>query len=302
MPTQVTLAYTVDVQAPNSVANLVALLTAVQLNADIIPILNCTQVSDVVTNDATSATRTLVYSLFATPNLYPLTPNPSSCPFRGTVVSSSPNDKMGGSGLQQLKIVFVDKDNVESVEMFEMKGTKPVVSINGNKKFLKSFAPYKGTPQGLVVLSKGNPVNAAASGDRSQQILGNFRGTILSTSDSDVAGRAGATMCTVNYLDDVAAPHATTVSLAGKTPVMMPVANIATVVSIVPDKPNLGIISIYTGDAATVCGAPACTLPPSFNASYPDGTDQKAPFRDLFTHQIAQGVGAYVTAAPPVLA
>jgi hypothetical protein len=303
MSTQVTLVYSVTAQAPFTIARLEPIFANTELfEGALLDELGCTLVSDTTAITLQTAVRTIVISFFGTPNLYPVI-NPASSPFRGSVVSSSPNDKMGGSGLQTLTMNFINKDGLIQKENVQLNGTTPVPLLLPNKVTILSFTPTLGTPAGLIVLSGGAPANGIASGDRAAEILGNFTGTFVSTSESDSPTGAGPSLVSITYFDKFGAgPFVTTVVPNGQTPVPLSVSNVATITAVNPNTPNIGTLSIYTGDGTTVAGAPAATLPPSFNGSYPDGTDQAAPFYGLFTQSLSQGVGSIVTEVSVTLA
>ena len=247
-------------------------------------------------------------------------------PFRGSIVSSSSNDTANGSGLQTVRINYIDDKGNPNFDDASMNGTTPVSLTSPNKATIVSIVPITGTPAGLITvytnnsttkvvnyppngqtLEPGTPTNLFttpyASGDRAGQLLNNFTGTLVSTSDNDSSapGATGATSVTINYLDKLGNPLAQVVALNGTTPVVLPSSDHATIVSVIPNLPNTGIISIYTGDTPLSTGAPAATVPASFVARFPIGTDQSAPFWDLYTHTLANGLGSVVTAAAPVL-
>lgn len=250
-------------------------------------------------------------------------------PFTGSIVSSSPTDSaVLKTGLQLVQINYIDAKGVGNFETAQLNGTTPVPLTATMKATIVSIVPITGTPVGLISIYTANPTkvvrsaspNAAvsapsipglvptvsfnpgyASGDLAGEILNNFTGTIVSTSNNDGVDGTGATTIVIDYLDALGNPHTDTVTLNGQTPVVLPTALHATIVSLTPNNPNTGIISIYTGDNTNTTGAPAATLPASFVSNYPTGTDQTAPFVDLYTHTLANGLGSVVSAAAPVV-
>jgi hypothetical protein len=244
-------------------------------------------------------------------------------PFRGTIESSSPNDAANGSGLQLVRINYIDPKGNGGFEDAEMNGTTPVILSMSDKTTITSIVPITGTPVGLITIYTGDPTKVVRSfatgrflspgtptqtfnsgyacGDCAGQILNDFTGTIISTSNNDGPSGSGATTVTIDYLDALGNPHSQVVSLNGQTSVVLPTSDHATITAITPNVPNTGIITIYTGDDTISAGAPAATLPASFVANFPNGTDQTAPFWDLYTHTLANGLGSVVSAAAPVL-
>jgi hypothetical protein len=239
-------------------------------------------------------------------------------PFRGTIVSSSPLDVFGGTNAQSVTINYIDAEGDPGTEVTNLNGTTPVQLQSPNKVTIVSMVP-NGTPAGLITINTTEFARLAgtygnnkagttptfpppvSSGDRAGQILANFTGTIVSTSNADAVGGSGATSVVIDYLDALGNPHTDTVTLTGQTPVVLPTALHATIVSLTPNDPNIGTLTIYTGNTTFSSGAPAATLPASFASRYPASTDQTAPFWDLYTHALANGLGSVVTAAAPVV-
>jgi hypothetical protein len=312
MTTQVSLSYQINLRDPFSLAALHTLAAGV--NLDLIrtfAAIGCAFVSDATVDTVgppTFVTRTIVASFFPTANLFPvLAAPPRTAGFRGTIVSSSPADAANGAGMAHARIDFVDALGQPGFEEVAMKGTAPVVLEANHKLTIVAITPMPGNPApvGLIAVSTGSPVNRVVQGDRAGQVLANFTGSILSTSNDDQPGGAGATTATIHYNDVLGVPQTPqVVGLTGQTPVVLPLSNHAVITAVTTDKPSTGAITIYTGDdvpALLPSGAPAAQIPPSFSSSFPLGTDQTCPFVGLFTQALAAGVGGIVIPALPVV-
>lgn len=330
VPTIVTIPYTAKPQGPMSLAGLAALMAAVPLSFDPLTNIGVSFTSDMTTIGGTTVTRNIVLSLI--PPFVPLVlkdPGPftKNGNFRGSVVSSSPNDTEFGTGARSLKIGYRDQATfsvafpvpIPRTSLVTMKGIQPVDLVNTDHAFIESMIADSvgslGTNDGLIQFFSGPAVGKDVSGSLVAQIDGNFQGSIVSSSPHDAAGGVGAQTVTITYKDKTGAPQAPeVVTLNGTTPVDLVQTNHMTITNMVVTTSgvfgaNAGTITILT--ALGGAGAPAGSIGPSFFQFFPQFTndaagnvipaDQTAPFNDLYTHTLAAALQSFVTAGLVIL-
>jgi hypothetical protein len=325
-PTTCTLAYTITVAGAQSQAQLHSEFASVVLPIQQLSNIGMTQESDTTTNPTpTTVTRTLVFSLL--PIFQGFSPNATSFGFPGSIVSSSPNDAVGGTGARRVQLFSQQTSNVSGRPVTV--DTNQFASMNGTTPVGLS-AEYSGDYSGITVVEAGSDgandgliqvfTGPNASGGVMANLLGNFTGSIFSTSHSDTAAMAvgqlnGLQSVTITYHDKTGAgPFTETVSLAGTTPVNLinnnkSIINNISVVSVGGIGGNVGTVSVMSGLNGT--GGPVGLLQPSFFSYFPaqpalTSPEQQiafsSPVVDLFTHVLTAAMVSYVTAAAPVFA
>jgi hypothetical protein len=302
MAHQATLIYQITALY-QSVAALATKVAAVPLQTDVLEKYGVTLASDATTTGGTVVTRTLVFDLLPQFDASKFAPiNPQTSAFKGYVVSSSAADLEGGGGMSRLQVLYKDPAGVPKTNNVVMAGAMQVPLISRDHMEITSLVPQSGSPSGLIGLySDANELVA--------KINANFQGSIFSTSENDKAGGIGAQGVTITYADaGGGGPHTETIALNGNTPVNFTNTNHAVITDMVPTplgtaNGNLGIISLMSG--LNGGGGLMGRLEPSFYVYFPqDGsgaTDQKAPFRDLFTYVLGGLLATKVTALTPVI-
>jgi hypothetical protein len=309
MPTQATLSYRIRKQI-SSLATLQAAVAAV-----ILPVYELIEIGASLDTDTTTTIgsdivkRELVFSLRPIFTAYDLD-DPTGFPltkFAGSVVSSSPNDTQGGTGVQRVIIRYVPVggtlDNTQSIEV-GLDGTTPVnvstsfnapANIHNNITMTALNTGTLGTNAGLINLYTEPQAQA---GKVFAQIEEDFQGSILSTSEVDVDGGTGARTVTITY-DDVGGggPHVEVVALNGQTPVNLVGTNHFTISDMTITTAgsigsNIGQITIYSGLNGT--GGPVAKLAPSFFAYFPPPASDIPPFVQLFAHILANKLNSKV--------
>ncbi len=312
MPTQVALAYTLDVQPPQTQAAMAAKMTAVPLDKASLINIGVTPLTDVVTlPNPTQVVRTLTFSLVA-----PFIPQPvvgsESATYKGAIVSSSPLDTF------TCIVRFIDADGEPGFENVKLTGTTPVIMIVNGKKIITSIDIQAGvTPAGMISVFNQVAVNPVTTegktkivplfvrGDLTGVVLKNCTGSAVSDNDNDVlVDGVGARVVDLTYTDDASGPHSESVDLQGKKPVDLPNSDLATITGAIVAASgsvsgNCGWITFWSGPGAT--GALLGSIPPSFYYMFPNGTDQKAPFRDLYSFTLSAALQSKITVADPVL-
>jgi len=333
-PTTVTISYTVTAQGPTSPA---ALAFAMQPTELILPFADLQNIgvavppaSDVISTVLSDVTRTIMFSII--PPFIPATTVSTlgGGRFRGSVVSSSPNDTEFGTGARSLTITYNDPTGpaippaVPRTSLVTMKGVQPIDLVNTNHpntfdgfiSMVVSSAGSLGTNDGMISFFSGPVVGNDVSGTLVAQIIGNFQGSIVSTNDHDKVGDVGAQTVTITYFDKFGGgPFAEVVALNGTTPVNLVNLNHATITGMVVTTAgafgaNTGIITVLT--ALNGAGAPAGSIGPSYFQFFPQFTndaagnviaaDQAAPFRELYTHFFAAVLKSRVKVGPVVIA
>lgn len=313
MPTTVALAYTIDIQPPQLQSAIQAKLAAVVLDTASLVNIGVTLLTDVVTvPNPTQLIRTLTFSLVA-----PFIPQPvvasENATYKGAIVSSSNLDTFF------CVVRFTDSAGKPGFENVTLTGTTPVIMIVGDKKIITSIDIDPSiTPVGMISVFNQvavNPITVEGKttitplfvrGDLTAVILKNSTGSIVSTSDADTfpAGD-GARVVALTYTDDTSNVHSESVNLNGTTPVNLPNANLATITNAGVFASgsvtgNVGTITFWSGPNAT--GALLGTIPPSFYSYFPNSSDQKAPFRELYSFTLSAALQSQLTASPPLLA
>jgi hypothetical protein len=325
-PTTCTLAYTIDIVGAQAQSQVHSEFASVLLPIQQLTNIGMSLTSDTTTDPSGSTTvRTLVFSLL--PIFQSFAPNTDSIGFPGSVVSSSPKDAVSGTGAQRVQMFFEQTSEVsgrpvtvETNQFASLNGTTPVgLTADFSSDFTDITvveAGSDGTNDGLIQVFTG----PNASGGVMASLLGNFQGSIVSTSPSDTAvvrlGQLnGLESVTITYHDKTGAgPFTETVSLNGTTPVNLVNTNKAVINSIavatVGDVGgNIGTVTIMSGLNGT--GGPTGLLQPSFFSYFPaqpalTSPEQQVAFSspvvDLFTHVLTAAMVSYVTASAPVFA
>lgn len=272
-PTSCTLTYTLNVIGALSQATLATQMSAIQLPLQEMTNIGLSLTSDTVTTPSSTVVRTIVLSLL--PIFQGFAPVSSANAFPGSAVSSSPNDAApAGSGARVLSMRFhAGPKNVPASQTIVLNGTTPVSMTAPFVLTTDSLTVLEAGPggsnDGLIQLFSGSN----ASGTVMANILGNFQGSIVSTSDADTAGGVGAQTVEITYTDKTGAgPFTESVTLNGTTPVNLTNLDHATITnmqltSIGTAGGNLGQITLYSGLDAT--GGPTGLLQPSFFAYFP---------------------------------
>jgi hypothetical protein len=323
-PTTCTLAYNVDISGTLSVTAMMDQLSAVLLPTSSLLDIGMSLTSDTTTEvDSTEIQRTLVFSLLPIFVPFPVVaPSPPALPhpaFPGSIVSSSPNDAVGGTGMTRAQIAFLAQAkpalvpvNPPKTQSVSMNGTTPVALQYPDLYQLLSVTGAEfGSDlrnDGLIQVFSG----ANASEDVIGQILGNFQGSIVSTSTADTAGGVGVNSVEITYTDHLGAgPFTESVTLNGQTPVNLVNTNHAVITNMVATSigssgGNQGTITLMSGLAAT--GGPTARFLPSFYSFFPiDPTVSApnlqivlaAPVQDYFTHILAAALVSTVSAQDP---
>jgi len=280
-PTTLDLVYDVAPVGPVSMAQLLAALAAVSLPTQDVLSIGVTLTSDTTINFAGLARRDLKFSLL--PPFKPSTvPAPPEAPgtFRGSLVSSSPNDVQGGSGCQQFRIDYLDQDFLPQYEIVTPNGTTPQNLTSKKKVTITQITPTIGSPSGLIYVFSGLAGTGLLLGIGTGPIFGstlqNFQGSIVSSNPNDTLAGIGAQTIKITYLDKTGAgPFTENVNLNGTTPVDLVNLNHATItnmelVSVGAFGSSCGIISIFTGLGQT--GGLAGFLGQSFFQFFPQQT------------------------------
>jgi hypothetical protein len=306
MPTPnptVSFTYSVSAQVRTG-AQLAVLLAAVPLDASSLVQygVNPTPTVDSTTHVGSLATRSLTYSLL--PAFTPIGPtNPLMAEYQGSIVSTSPNDVYGGSGLQRLRIFYQNTAGVSEQIDVNPNGQVPVPLKESDLINVVQLLPLIGTPQGTVsIFSRPN-----GTGQQTAVIPVNGQWSFASSSPLDNAGQIGAQVMQLNYNDALGNPHTEVITLNGTNPVNTVGVNYAAITNIIfgaagaagSARGNIGNINVFGGLNGQ--GPLMGQLPMSFMASFPVGTAQYAPFMDLFTHVIAAALQSLVTASVPVV-
>jgi hypothetical protein len=310
MPNQATLVYSVKTAIQNS-GTLAGLLGAVPLQyADFPALIGAAVTSDTTgVVDATTAARTIVFNLlplFTTGGLFnPFATLLTPSPYRGSIVSSNPADTT------RMRLVYKDTPVPSSQhsfsEDFVLNGTTPVVGVQPNKVLITSLAPAPGfaAPAGMVSLYSDTFAGLRGNGNETFRIPQNFQGSVFSDNPADSAGGVGAHTLHITYQDlALTGPFTVDIPLNGTTPVNTGVANICTISNMQitaagANLGNLGTITLVSGLNGT--GGYKGSLAPSFYASFPPGTDQKAPFMGLFTFALSNALSTKIIETPPVI-
>lgn len=282
-----------------TVAQITSQLEGVVLPEDNLARFGVTRVSDVTVVDGDHARRTLTYALlpqFVQAKFAPI--SPQTVPFRGTIVSSDPDDTVDGAGVTRVSFLYDDAAGVRKQSLASMKGTTPVAFLAKDHVAFASLLPLVGTPQGQIAIYSDG-------GEMVGRILKNFQGSIVSTQPWDTALGIGAREVTITYLDqDGGGPHTEVVALNGQSFVNLVNTNLATitnmaVTSMGSSNGNLGVITLMSGLNGT--GGVMGRLNESFYTFFPQGTFQKGLFKDLFSYVIGAALNSDVTAADPVI-
>ena len=325
MATTATLTYTAT-PVLLSPASLVTKMAAVVLpTGDLLPF-GVSLTSDSTAVSAGNAVRTLVFSLAPIfDGFVPISP-PSNFQFQGSIVSSSPQDVLGGTGVGQVQIRGLNVNGQPFIIQAALKGLTPVPLIYATgeaTQFPLSQPAPRIAPWGSVLYRRVDAVDAAIpagvtpagmltiytslnalSGSvmfQSVPTPGNvWQGSIVSTSEADTnagSGGAGLRTATVAYLDGFGAPQTEIVALNGTTPVALPNNNHGTLIGITGTAgvftANAGIISILQGPNAT--GGIAGQLQPSFSAEFPTGASKIAIFKQLFLNILSETLQTILT-------
>jgi len=314
-PTTCALEYTISLVGTLSITELTTLFGAVILPTDDLLNIGMSLTSDVTTAiSGTVVSRTLTFSLLPIFKGFPvITPHAA---YPGSIVSSSPNDTNLGTGMWSATVKYLDNQPVPipSHESPAMNGTTPVNLIHTMSEFTSVAGAQfgsLGTNDGLVQVFSG--INAKE--DVIGQILGNFQGSIVSTSNADTASGSGLQTVQITYHDKTGAgPFTETVSLNGTTPVNLVTTNKAVINNIVATAigtggGNVGTVTVMSG--LNLTGGPVGRLLPSFFSYFPINTALSspdlevalsAPVNDYFTHILTAAMVSYVTAHTPVFA
>jgi hypothetical protein len=319
-PTQCTLAYNVLISGTLSVTAVSDQLAAVALPYPELASLGMSLVSDVTSQIIpTEIQRTIVLSLLPIFVPFPVVTPHAAWP--GSIVSSSPLDAVGGTGMQNAQINFLAQTegdstvNAPKTQYAAMKGTTPVSLTYPNLYQLLTVAGTQfgsdGTNDGLIQVFSGRH----ASEDVIGQILGNFQGSIVSTSAADTLGGVGLNTVEITYLDKTGAgPFTETVNLNGQTPVNLVNLNHCTITNMTAtvigtSGGNQGTVTVMSG--LNAAGGPTGRFLPSFFSYFPiDPTltspelqvTLAAPVNDFFTHVLSAAMVSMVSAQSPSFA
>lgn len=325
MITQATLAFTATASPNVLPANLASALGAVTLPESDLLNFGLVQLTDNTTTGVGTATRTIVFS-----TLPPFVSNQNPGTINGgnyiSVVSSSPADGPGGNGALVIQIAYNDPNGKPKTVQIALNGTTPVSPPPRDVSSSLVITVVEGNPNvGLITVTVGQN----GKGPAIAQLLGNFQGSIVSSSNNDALGDIGAHTVQVIYHDKTGAgPFTENINLNGQTPVNFTNLNHATINSMQPTATGsygatIGSISLFSGLNAT--GALVAQLTPSFFGMFPPQTvvapgldikgnidfgvptgapsaaDQITMLQKLYTMALSAGVGSIVSSATPVL-
>ena|SRR5215469_637346 len=326
MTTQVTLAFTATT-SPNVLASqLQSALAAVTLPTGDMVNFGLTLTSDNTTAGVGSATRTIIFSTLPPFISYQVG---SSCNGGGyiSIVSSSADDGPGGAGMLVAQIPYNDPNVKPKTVQVVMNGPNPVSPPPRDIVTVTGITPVEGNAaSGLITVTVGKNGKGAPL----FQLLGNFQGSVVSSSPNDTAGGIGAQQIQVTYHDKAGAgPFTENANLAGTTPVNFINTNHASINNITitaegSQGTSIGIISIFSGPNGT--GALIAQLGQSYfglfppttivapgldgkgnvnfgvptTAATPTAADQAGLLRQLYSMALSAGIGSAVTSAEPV--
>lgn len=321
-PTQVTLEYVATLTGTESVTQLATAMANVILPvADFQP-LGVFSASDTTTVVGTTVHRVLVFDLLPHFIPGPWAPVSSTGYGQGSIVSSSPNDTINGTGVQRVRLIAKQTEpnaypppptaDVPVEADVDMNGTTPVNlpwRLNQNFPLLTltpiiTQAGSLGTNDGQINVYATLDARATPQAQIVTTLNHNWQGSIISTSPEDKAGGLGVQAYLVSYLDSASVAHTETIIPNGQTPVNFVNTNHAIITNMVPTAigaggGNLGIVTVFNGLEAT--GGPTGQLPASFFSYFPIGSDETVPFVELFTHILADNLVTRITALAPVL-
>jgi hypothetical protein len=87
-----------------------------------------------------------------------------------TIVSTSANDTVGGSGVQQLEVHYLDANLDDQIELVNMNGLTPVLTVASNIRFIQCFHGHlvgaTKLAEGLITCSNGGIEYARVSAGR----------------------------------------------------------------------------------------------------------------------------------------
>lgn len=329
MATTATLTYTASpVVIP--LAQLVAAMAAVALpTSDLVPLGVAAPTSDVTAAVAGKAQRTITFSLLPIfTSFLPVVPPFVGLNFQGSVVSSSPQDSPSGVGARQVRMRGLNVQGKPYVVEAALQGTTPVPWIPQGDNLPVGFG-LTPTPYGIqtfrsvtsleVVQTGSSGAQAGmisvysslnAQGDLITQTFPNanaaWQGSIVSTSDADAAGGAGAHTVTITYVDNLGAPQAPeVVTLNGTTPVTLSNTNHGQILSMTVTAAgaltaNVGQVTLFQGLNATA--GIAGQLQPSFSGLFPTPGLRFGPFEGLYTQILAAKLQSTITELPVAIA
>jgi hypothetical protein len=326
MATTATLTYTAT-PVLLSAASLVTKMAAVVLpTSDLLPF-GVSLTSDSTAVSAGNAVRTLVFSLAPIfDGFVPISP-PSNFQFQGSIVSSSPQDVLGGTGVGQVQIRGLNVYGQPYIIQAALQGLTPVPLIYATGEatqfplsqpapriapwgsalyrrvdFVDAAIPMGATPAGmLTIYTSPNALSGSVMFQSVPTPSNVWQGSLVSTSEADTnagSGGAGLRTVTVAYLDGFGAPQTEIVALNGTTPVAFSNTNHGTITGITPTTAgvftaNAGIVSILQGPNAT--GGIAGQLQPSFSAEFSTGTSKIALFKQLFLNILSETLQTVLT-------
>lgn len=301
-PIQAVLRYVATPVGSTTLAKLLTVMGNVVLPISDLTNIGVSLISDVTSAFGSDAQRVITLSLKPIFTSFPV-PAKTSC--RGSISSSSANDTFDGTGVRQLSLRYLNRDNLIKEFKFNMLGQKSV-----------NFMPQDiVTPQSLSIVASGSlgtndglismRAGIDNTGPMVDQILGNFQGSIVSTSAGDSGGGIGARTITITYMDRAGGgPFVETVTLNKQTPVNLVGIDHAVITNMViatkgSAGSSLGTITIMSGLKGT--GTPVAQLGQPFFSFFPFGTDQKAPFRGIYTSILGSVLISKIIADGPVL-
>jgi hypothetical protein len=324
MPTQVTLEYQVNLTGPQSVPFLANAVSSVVLPTNQFAEYGVTLLSDVTVpffGFPNGAARTLVFS-FVPP--FPFTlfaPNSGTRYGQGSIVSTSDEDKPGGTGVHRVHLRAAELHGAVAVPVtcdVILNGTTPVNlpwRLN-NELPMTTFPPEiaqvgsLGVNAGQINLYATLDARATPQVQLISQLNQNWQGSVVSTSKEDTAGGLGLQTLEFTYQDQfgvVQLPE--TVVMNGQTPVNLSQIDHSLINSVNPhflvgaQGMNLGTVTIFNGLNGT--GGPAAQVQPSYFSFFPLTAPLQparfAVFRDVFTQILSAQLQSVVTALAPVV-
>jgi hypothetical protein len=332
MPTTVTLEYQVNQTGSESVAFLVNAMSSVVLPTNQFAQYGVTLLTDNTVpffGFPNGAARTLVFSLIPTFPFAKFSPASGVGYEQGSIVSSSDQDKPGGTGAAKIHL-RAQQQQVDPNPPFgpifvpvtadiAMNGTTPVnLPWHLKQQFpLITFPPEiiqagsLGVNAGQINIYATRDARATPQVQLISQLNENWQGSVLSTSKEDKAGGLGLQTLEFTYMDKfgvIQLPE--TVVMNGQTPVNLFSTDHAIILSMNPhflvgaQGMNLGTVTIFNGLNGT--GGPMGQVQPSFFSFFPlTAPIQPATFSvfiGAFTQILSNQLQSVITALAPVVA
>jgi hypothetical protein len=341
MTTQVVISFTATAAPTVLTSALVSALAAVSLPTGDLGNIGLSIISDTTAAGVGTATRTVTFSTL--PIFKSNQPVGASCSGGCyiSVVSSSDQDAVGGSGASIVEIPYLDPDGKPHTIRVALKGTKvasppprDIVSLSGPITVVQGNANVGliSILLGKTAVDEDDPA-VVTSLPSIGQLLGNFQGSIVSTSVMDTATGIGGQSVLISYTDRLSGAHTEAIGLLGQVAVNLANLDHAIITNMALTASGSfgssgGIISVYSGPA--VNGVPTGALIAQLQSSFfsyfnpqtivapaldlggniafgnptkdvsPSPADQTGPLRELYAQALSAAIGSQVTSAAPV--